>query len=530
VLGWGIALAVLLPIVALAAIAARGSGDLWPHLIRYVVPQAAAETTLLLAGTGVLVIVIGTGTAWLVTAFQFPGRTVLAWALLLPLATPVYIVAYAYLDLLHPAGPVQSALRAMLGLAGPQDLPLPDIRSLGGGMLLFGLVLYPYVYLNVRASFLMQSAEQLEAARNLGGSSLRVFARIALPLARPAIAAGTGLALMETLGDLGASEFLGIQTLTVSVYVTWATRGSVEGAAQIALAMLVPVAGLLWLTHKSRAGRSYLSGASRPPSPVRLGPVAGTIAAGACAVPVFLGFVAPALHLALLSAARIADRGVSPMLLDYAWNSARFAAVATVIAIAAGFVLALCQRYLRSDGPTRIAQTGYAVPGTVLAVGLLGMLSAADAAIGLTGIEELRGVLLLASAVGVIMAYLARFLAIPASGIEAGYAKLPRAFDEAAQAAGAGAAAVASRIHWPLLQPAIRSAALLMFIECVKELPATLLLRPLNTETLATFLYGEASRGVYEDGAIAALAMLALGLLPILLLSRLGKPGKPLQS
>jgi iron(III) transport system permease protein len=519
-LGWSIALGVMLPMVALAAIASRGSGALWPHLISYVLPQAAVETALLLAGTGILVILLGTGTAWLVAAYRFPGRQVLAWALLLPLATPAYIIAYAYLDLLHPAGPLQSALRDLFGAASPQDLRLPEFRSLGGGILLFGFVLYPYVYLNVRASFLMQSAEAIEAARILGSSGGRVFARIAVPLARPAIAAGSALALMETLADLGACELLGIQSLTVSVYVTWATRGSVEGAAQIALAMLAPVALLLLLTYMARPGRTYFSAPARPLAARRLGPVAGILAASACALPVLLGFVAPAIHLAQLALSRVAERGVSPMLLAYAWNSARFAVVATILAVAAGFALAFCQRYLRLNAPMRIVQTGYAVPGTVLAVGLLGMLSAADAIIDLVGIEDLRGALLLASSVGVIMAYLARFLAIPASALEAGYAKLPRALDEAAQAAGAGPAALARGIHWPLLQPAIRSAALLLVIECVKELPATLLLRPLNTETLATFLYGEASRGAYEDGAVAALAIVALGLLPIILLSR----------
>jgi iron(III) transport system permease protein len=527
VLGWAIALAVLLPIVALAAIAARGSGALWPHLINYVLPQAAAETAALLAGTGIFVIVVGTGTAWLVTAFRFPGRAMLSWALLLPLATPVYIVAYAYLDLLHPVGPVQEGLRILLGASGPQDLRLPEFRSLGGAILLFGFVLYPYVYLTVRANFLMQSAEVLEAAQILGGSGSRVFFQIAVPLARPAIAAGSSLALMETLGDLGACELLGIQTLTVSVYVTWATRGSIEGAAQIALAMLVPVAALLAITYASRSGRFYASESSRPLAARRLGPFVGGLAASACAIPVLLGFVAPAAHLALLALTRVAERGVSPMLLSYAWNSARFAAAATVLAVAAGFMLAFCQRYTRIAVPVRVAQAGYAVPGTVLAVGLLGILSAADAAIDLIGVESLRGALLAVSAIGVIMAYIARFLAIPTSAVEAGYAKLPRAMDEAAQAAGAGALSVGRLIHWPLLQPAIRSAALLLFIECVKELPATLLLRPLNTETLATFLYGEASRGVYEDGAVAALSMVALGLLPIMLLSRSGKARIP---
>lgn len=513
---------VVLPIVALAAIAARGSGTLWPHLIAYVLPQAALETVLLLAGTGVVVIAVGTGTAWLVAAYRFPGRALLSWALLLPLATPAYIVAYAYMDLLHPVGPVQEVLRALLGLSGPQDLRLPEFRSLGGAILLFGFVLYPYVYLNVRANFLMQSPEVLEAARILGSSGPRLFLGMAVPLARPAIVAGSALALMETLGDLGAAELLGVQSLTVAVYVTWATRGSIEGAAQIALAMLLPVAALIAIAYVTRSGRSVVAQRWRPLAARRLGPIAGIFATAACAIPVVVGFLVPAIHLGMLATTRVMERGVSPQLLSYAWNSARFAAIATVLAVAAGFVVAFCQRQTRIAVPVRLAQVGYAVPGTVLAVGLLGIVSAADAAISFIGVESLRGLLLAASAIGVIMAYVARFLAIPASGIEAGYAKLPREVDEAAQAAGAGTADLAIRLHWPLLQPAIRMAALLMFVECVKELPATLLLRSLNTETLATFLYGEASRGVYEDGALAALGIAALGLLPILLLSRSG--------
>lgn len=520
---WGIALVVVLPIISLGAIAWRGSGALWPHLAGYVLPQAAWETAVLLAGTGAFVIVVGTGTAWLVSAYSFPGRAVLSWALVLPLAIPVYIVAYAYLDLLHPVGPLQQIIRTAIGAIDPEELRLPEFRSLGGAVLLFGFVLYPYVYLNVRAQLLMQSAEVLEAGRILGSSGSRLFVQLALPLARPAIAAGSGLALMETLGDLGASELLGLQTLTVSVFVTWATRGSVEGAAQIALAMLAPVGLLLALSYASRRGRVYSTGISRPLAPRDLHPVAGIAAACACGLPVVLGFVVPASHLALLAISRAAERGISPALLSYAWNSARFAASATVIAVLAGFALAFCQRYLRANGPVRIVQMGYAVPGTVLAVGLLGILSTADAVVELIGLSSLRGALLLASAVGVVIAYLARFLAIPTSAIEAGYAKLHRGFDEAAQIAGATATSIAVAIHWPMLLPAIRIAALLLFVECVKELPATLLLRPLNTETLATFLYGEASRGVYEDGAIAALAIVALGLVPIILLSRSGR-------
>lgn len=522
VLAWGVSLVVILPLLALLALALHGSGELWPHLIRYVLPAAALDSALLLGGTAVLVIAIGTTTAWLVTAYDFPGRRILAWALLLPLAMPAYIVAYAYLDLLHPIGPVQTVLRAALGITSPAGLRLPDLRSLGGGIFLFGCVFYPYVYLNVRGSFLMQSTEALEAARVIGSSGARLFFRIALPMARPAIAAGTALALMEVLGDIGASEFLGIQTLTLSVYVTWATRGSVEGAAQIALAMLIPVAILFALEHRVRRRRLRAETPSRPLLRRRLLGWRAAVASLACVLPVVLGFAAPALHLVSAAQTRIAEHGVPWGLAGLAWNSARFAGMATLLAVVAGFILAFCQRTAKVSLPVRIVQIGYAVPGTVLAVGLLGMLAAIDATIQLLGWQILRGPLLLASAGALVIAYVARFLAVPVSALEAGYARLPKSLDDAARAVGARGASIAWRIHVPLLRPMLRVSALLLFIECMKELPATLLLRPLNTETLATFIYGEAARGTYEDGAVAALLMVALGLLPVLLLARAG--------
>ena len=519
-IAWGLSLIVLLPILALLAMALRGSGVLWPHLLAHVLPQAALESVLLLGGTMVVVIGIGTPTAWLVTAYQFPGRRVLAWALALPLALPAYIVAYAYVDLLHPVGPVQSALRALLGFARPGDLRLPDLRSLGGGIFLFGIVFFPYVYLNVRASLLLQSAEALEAGRVIGSSGARLFFRIALPLARPAIAAGAALALMEVLGDIGASEFLGIQTLTLSVYVTWATRGAVEGAAQLALAMLIPVALLFALEHTTRHRRMRADSFSRPLQPRRLHGWRAALATLACAIPVALGFVAPVLHLLIASWARIDEHGLPGNLPLLAWNSARFAALATLLALAAGFTLAFCQRLARANLPVRIVQIGYAIPGTVLAVGLLGLLAAIDAVIQTFGLTFLRAPLLLASAGALVMAYVARFLAVPVSALEAGYARLPLVLDDAARAVGASPRSVAWHIHRPLLHPMLRASALLLFIEGMKELPATLLLRPLNTETLATSLYAEAARGTYEDGTSAALVMVLLGLIPVLLLAR----------
>ncbi|MEE7462170.1 iron ABC transporter permease, partial [Methylobacterium fujisawaense] len=266
-LGWAgaVALAALLlaPVISLGFTASEGGGELWPHLAAYVLPQAIRDTALLLAGVGLLVIGLGTATAWLVAAFDFPGRRLLEAALLLPLAMPTYVVAYAYLDLLHPLGPFQVGLRGLLGLSSPRDLALPDLRSLPGCSLLLGFVLYPYVYLPTRALFLMQAGSLLEAARTLGAGPWRSFLRIALPLARPAIALGTGLALMEALNDVGAAEFLGVRTLTVQVYATWVNRSDLPGAAQIALVMLAAVVAVVGLERLARAGRGYAGGARR---------------------------------------------------------------------------------------------------------------------------------------------------------------------------------------------------------------------------------------------------------------------------
>src|SRR5690606_30352290 len=251
----------------------QGSGDLWPHLRAYVLPQALQDTAILLTGVGTLVIVIGTGSAWLVTAYDFPGRRMLSWALLLPLAVPTYIVAFPYVDLLHPIGPIHTGLRDLLGYTSPRDFRLPEVRSMGGCILLLELVLYPYVYLPTRALFMMQASGVLEASRTLGASPGRTFRRIALPLARPAIAVGASLALMEALNDIGAAEFLGVRTLTVSIYSTWVNRGSLAGAAQIALFMLAIVVSLIALERWARRHQRYATSARQSrmigPQPLR---------------------------------------------------------------------------------------------------------------------------------------------------------------------------------------------------------------------------------------------------------------------
>ncbi len=522
-----IAAAVAAPLAALVAAAFDADLAHWRHLAAFVLPQALANTLLLLAGVGAIVSIVGTGCAWLVTAYDFPGRRTLAWALLLPLAVPTYIVAFAYLDLLHPIGPVQSAIRWLLGFDSPRQFRLPDLRSLPGAVFVLGFVLYPYVYLSTRAMFVTQSASLLEAARTLGAGRVATFWRVVMPLARPAIAVGVSLALLETLNDIGASEFLGVQTLTVSVYTTWITRSDLAGAAQIALAMLAVVVAMIALERYGRRRQRYAHGRRmRPLAPRRLTGAAGCTAAVLGWLPVLLGFGAPAAYLAVETAKRLHQvGGVSAQLLDGLANTLTIAAAATVATLACGLIVAWAARAQRDSMRAgvarvgaRIASLGYAVPGTVLAIGLLTPLGAVDRLAGtLLGRD---GLWLIGSAAALVIAYTVRFLAIAAGNVEAGLARIPPSLEQAARSLGETAAGALRRVHLPLLRPALTTSALLVFVDAMKELPATLLLRPLNFDTLATWLYAEAARGTYEEGAVAALAIVLAGLVPVILLAR----------
>ncbi|MBU9468363.1 ABC transporter permease [Burkholderia multivorans] len=522
-----IAAAVAAPLAALVAAAFDADLAHWRHLAEFVLPQALANTLLLLAGVGAIVSIVGTGCAWLVTAYDFPGRRTLAWALLLPLAVPTYIVAFAYLDLLHPIGPVQSAVRWLLGFDSPRQFRLPDLRSLPGAVFVLGFVLYPYVYLSTRAMFVTQSASLLEAARTLGAGRVATFWRVVMPLARPAIAVGVSLALLETLNDIGASEFLGVQTLTVSVYTTWITRSDLAGAAQIALAMLAVVVAMIALERYGRRRQRYAHGRRmRPLAPRRLTGAAGCTAAVLGWLPVLLGFGAPAAYLAVETAKRLHQvGGVSAQLLDGLANTLTIAAAATVATLACGLIVAWAARAQRDSMRAgvarvgaRIASLGYAVPGTVLAIGLLTPLGAVDRLAGtLLGRD---GLWLIGSAAALVIAYTVRFLAIAAGNVEAGLARIPPSLEQAARSLGETAAGALRRVHLPLLRPALTTSALLVFVDAMKELPATLLLRPLNFDTLPTWLYAEAARGTYEEGAVAALAIVLAGLMPVILLAR----------
>lgn len=527
---WAIAGLVLAPVLALVWQAAQGSTQLWSHLAVHVLPHALGQTLILLAGVGVLVALIGTFAAWAVTAWDFRGRRILEWALLLPLAVPTYIVAYAYLDLLHPIGPFQGMIRDMLGYSSPRAFRLPDIRSMPGAILLLSLVLYPYVYLPVRAMFMTQAANLLEVSRTLGLNGRQTFWRVAIPSARPAIAVGVSLALMETLNDVGASEFLGVRSLTISVYTTWVTRSDLPGAAQISLIMLLLVVALVAIERWARRHQRYSVNAQRARmlEPTR---IRGPKAAGLwllVALPATFGFMIPAAYLAIEAVERFHFAGISSQLLIEARNSFAISAVASLVVITCGVLITCTVRLFPSRSlllAQRLAGLGYAMPGTVLAIGVLIIAAGFD-----RGLDQLMrgwfgfstGLLLIGSGAALSYTYLVRFLAIASGATEAGLSRFPRSYDHAARSLGQSSFGTICKIHLPLSRSAIAAGGLLVFVDCMKELSATLLLRPLNFETLATHLYGEAARGTYEEASLAALSIVLVGILPVILLARVG--------
>jgi len=538
-LGWSIgalciSLVIAAPIVSVALLALGSSGDTWPHLIAYVLPSAVTRTVLLMAGVGILTLIIGAGTAWLVTMYRFPGRSLFEWLLLVPLAVPTYIIAFCFLEMLDFSGPLQTGLRDLFGWTSASQYWFPEIRSLGGAIFVMSFVLYPYVYITARASFLQQSVCVLEVSRTLGRSPWGCLWEIALPLARPALAAGVSLALMECLNDIGAVEFLGVNTLTVSVYTTWLERGSLAGAAQISCVMLIFVFGLLWMERAARSHRRYhhTTGVYRHLPEEPLGPVGSALAVLACATPIFIGFILP---LSVLADSALANLEAS---LDTAFwrdagNSLALATSAALVAVALGVVLAYARRATRSalvQTATGLTGLGYAVPGTVLAVGILVPLATFD-----NGVDALMrstfgistGLLLSGTGFALILAYTVRFLAISLGTIDAGFKKTSMNLDAASRTMGVGVSQTLFRIHLPILAPVLGAAALLVFVDSMKELPATLLLRPFNFDTLATRVYTLASFDQFEEAALGALTIVAIGLTPVILIHRAIATARP---
>lgn len=517
----------LLPVVTIAILALTPTDNIWPHLVSTVLPRALHQTVLLLIGVGLLTLAIGTATAWFVTMYRFPGRTLIDRLLVIPLAMPTYIVAYCYGDLLDYAGPIQSSLRAVFGWTSVRDYWFPEIRSLGGGVLVLSLVLYPYVYLTARASFVQQSVCVLEVARTLGRTALGTFWSVALPLARPALAAGVALALMECLNDIGAVQYLGIETLTVSVYTTWLQRSNLGGAAQLATVMLLFVAALFAAERLARGrGRfHHTTGRYRSIPFSDVEGWRGYLAAAICTLPFIFGFLVP---FAVLIRPTIRF-GLEADLAGFwktAGNSVMLSVMAALLAVSCALVMAYAQR-VASNRFTRpavqMAGLGYAVPGTVLALGLLIPLARLDNAVDALAREWLgisTGLLLSGSIIAIVLAYTIRFLAVSLGSVEAGLQRISPNLDAAARTLGQSSLQALWRVHMPLLVPALGAGGLLVFVDSMKELPATLLLRPFNFETLATEVYNYAALEQFEMAAPGALTIVAVGLIPVLLLHR----------
>lgn len=525
-----IALLVALPIASLCWIAATSGTESLMQLMRTVLPRATVTTSMLMVGVAILTGTIGAISAWLVTFFRFPGQRFFSWALVLPLAVPTYLAAYAFVEFFSFTGPVQQLVRSAGGFRTARDYTFPEIRSLGGAVLIMSLVLYPYVYLATRSLFALQGRRLVEASQLLGAGQLRTLRRILVPMARPAIALGITLALMETINDIGAVEFLGVHTLTFSVFSVWLNQGDLGGAAQLALALLAVVLGLILIERRARHDQRYFElrgGGKGAFTPYRLRGPAAFAAFLACLLPVAAGFGIPAYVLGGY-ALRRAEGFADPRLLEALSTSLALAAAAAAVTVAAGFVLAYWTR-LRNGRDTplmRIATIGYAIPGTVIALGVFIPIAAFDNMVdGFMrrhfGIAT--GLLLSGSGVLILYAYAVRFMAIAEGALDGGMKRLPPSLDMAARTLGRNHVQTVRQILLPLLGPPLATAALLVFIDSLKELSATILLRPFGVNTLSTYIYEYASRARVEDASPAALVIVLAGIAPVYLLSRMAR-------
>lgn len=491
-----------------------------------------ARSSLLLAGSvGLGVALLGGATAAAVSLFQFPGRRWFEWALLLPMAMPAYVAAYAYTDVLQYSGALQTWLRSLTGAQGPL---WPDVRSLPGAVVLFVLCLYPYVYLLTRTALSERGVALMEAARMLGAGTLRRVFKVALPLARPALAAGVALALMETLADYGVGAYFGLNTFTTGIYKAWLVMNDRFAAAQLASLLLMVVAGLLWLERHAQARLRFVT--ARPGAlqaaearPLTLHGGAALLMFGLCAAPVLLGFVVPVAVLAglLWQEAQTAEFGL-PLgrFAQWSWTSFKLAGLAALLAVAMALTLAFASRLgegTRAGGKglllklaTRVVSLGYAVPGAVIAVGILlplGWLQQRWPELPLSAV--MTGTVL-----GLIYAYLVRFSAVALQSIDAGYARIAPSVDETARMLGASRLRLFLRLHAPLLARSSLAAALLVFVDVMKELPATLVLRPFNSDTLAVVAYQLARDERLGEAALPSIAIVLVGLIPVMMLSR----------
>lgn len=522
-----IALVVMAPIVAVLVIALTPSENIWPHLWGSTLPRYMRNTAILMLSVGVLSGIVGTGAAWLIARYRFPGSGWFEWLLLLPLAIPAYIGAYALVDLLEYAGPVQTGLRQLMGWKTAREYWFPEIRSLGAAVLVLTAALYPYVYLLARAAFREQSGASEEVAMSLGASGMARFRRVGLPLARPAIAAGMAIVMMETVNDFGTVDYFAVQTLTTGIFSVWLDGNNAGGAAQIATTILVLVVLLVSLEKTSRRRIRFFS-MSRQHRPVTRLPLQGAgawAATLACFIPFALGFLLPAGVIGW-HAGNNASQWLDPGLISAFWNTLSVGGMAALLTVLGGIFMVYGVRLSGRALPRLmlpLTTIGYAAPGAVLGVGILIPLATvdhwlADAIEAGLGVDI--GLVLTGSAFALVLAYSVRFFAIAQGAADAAMGRVSPSLPMAARSLGRSQGQVLRQIYFPLIRASVGSALLLVFVDCVKELPATLLLRPFNFNTLATRVHDQASLENIGGASPGALMISLVGLGAVLLLAR----------
>lgn len=517
---------VMLPILSVVWLAFFPTENIWPHLMSTTLPRYLGNTVVLMAAVGFLTAAIGTGAAWLVVMYRFAGHRWLQWALLMPLAVPGYVGAYALVDFLEYAGPVQTALRDVFGWETSRDYWFPQIRTRGAAVLVLSLSLYPYVYLLARAAFREHSGAGYEVARALGAGPWARFWRVGLPLARPAIAAGVAVVMMETVNDFGTVDYFAVQTLTTGIFSVWLQAGNLGGAAQISSLVLVLIVVLVTFEKLSRRQSRVVGGGRgmRPVVPNALSGWAGWMATLACLLPFVLGFVLPVLVLS--SHAFDADQWAAPGLSRALFNTLTVGGIAALVTVSAGVFMVYGVRLTGRRLPLMllpVTAIGYAAPGAVLGIGLLIPLAAfdnavADAVLAWTGWDP--GLMLTGTAAALVLAYCVRFFAIAQGAADAALGRVPPSLPMAARSLGRSAQGTLRSVHMPLMRASMGSALLLVFVDCVKELPATLLLKPFSYNTLATRVHAKASLEDISGAAPAALAISLVGLIAVGLLAR----------
>ena len=521
-----IASVVLLPIFAIVWFAFHPTNNIWPHLLATTLPRYLANTGVLMVSVGALAAAVGTGAAWMVVMYQFPGRRWLQWALLMPLAVPSYVGAYALVDFFEYAGPVQTSLRAIFGWTNAQDYRFPAIRTRGAATLVLAAALYPYVYILARAAFREQSGAGFEVARALGAGPFARFWRVGLPLARPAIAAGVAVVMMETVNDFGTVDYFAVQTLTTGIFSVWLQGGNLGGAAQLAVCVLTIIVMLVTLEKLSRRKSRFFSSArnSRPVKPSPLLGIRGWIATMLCLMPLLVGFVLP--MTVLLSHAVDVSEWAAPGLHLAVMRTVFVAGIAALLTVAGGVFMVYGVRLSHKRLPALlmpVTAIGYAAPGAVLALGILVPLAAfdnafADMILAVTGFDP--GLLLTGTAAALILAYVVRFFAIAQGTADAALGRVSPSLPMAARSLGRTRGGTLRAVQLPLVRASIGSALLLVFVDAVKELPATLLLRPFNFDTLATRVHAKASLENIAEAAPAALMISVIGLAAVALLAR----------